>query len=140
MGNLPIRKYKFRNVKVRCFFFEKNCYSLYGATLWCRCNNATMEKLKICYHKVLRMLLGYPPWHSARRMFVRQSVRSFDELQIYNCYNIKMRMDRSHNILLRSLVCSDAFVIANITIGGILYCIFTQARTYCFYVCMVISC
>ena len=48
-------------------------------------------------------------------MFVSQSVKSFDELQRYNCYNLKMRVDKAQNILLRTIVSSDAFVIPNIT-------------------------
>ena len=61
--------------------------------MWSRYNITTMQKLKVCYNKLFRMLLGCPPWHSARHMFVSQSVRSFDELQRYNCYNLKMRVD-----------------------------------------------
>ena len=114
-GNLIVRKYKFCSVKVRCFLFKTFCYSIYGATLWSRCSNATMQKLKVCYNKVFRMLLGYPPWHSARSLFVNHSVRSFEELQRYNCYNIKMRVYHSNNVLLRTLVSSDAVVIPNIT-------------------------
>jgi len=114
-GNLLVRKYKFCSVKVRCFLFKTFCYSVYGATLWSRCKTVTMAKLKVCYNKIFRMLLGYPPWHSARSLFVNHSVRSFEELQRYNCYNIKMRVYNSNNVLLRTLVSSDAVVILNIT-------------------------
>ena len=107
-GNLLVRKYKFCSVKVRCYLFKTFCYSVYGTTLCSPCNTATMKKLKVCYNKVFKMLLGYSPWHSVRRMFISQSVRSYDELHRYKCY-------RSQNILLRTIVSFDAFVIPSIT-------------------------
>ena len=110
-----MRKFKVCSVKVRCFLFTTFCYLKYDATLWIRCNAITIEELKVSYNQVFRMLLDYPPRHSAKGMCVSQSVRFFDELQRHKFYNIKMRLDRSQNILLRALASSDAFAILNIS-------------------------
>ena len=113
-GNLLVRKYKFCSVKIKCFLFKTFIYSVYGATLWNRYNNSTLGKLKVCYNKIMRMLLGYPPWQSARNMFVRHNVRSFDELLRYSCYSLKVRVESSRNVLLCTLANSDAVVTPNI--------------------------
>ena len=92
-GNLLVRKYNFPSVKVRFFLFKKICYSINGATLWSRYNTATMKKLKVCYNIIFGMLLGYPLWHRARRMFVSQSGRSFDDMIMINDDNDKFIED-----------------------------------------------
>ena len=46
----------------------------------------------------MRRMVGVPPWHSARDMFVNLGVRSFDESIRVGCYSLMTRVDVNFNI------------------------------------------
>ena len=109
-SNLLVRNYKICTNNVKKFLFRTSCYSIYCAPPWSRFSASTLQRLKVCYNRIMRTLLGYPPRHSARAMFVGENVRSFEELLMFTCYSKKSRRKSSSNELLRTLVTSDAHV------------------------------
>ena len=113
-GNMIIRKFAFCTADVKCMLFKAFIYSLYCCPLWSRFNVATLQKLKVCYNKIMRQLLGLPPWHSASSMFANIGVRSFDETLRAISYSTMNRVDCCPNRLLYVLSYSDAYVMSPI--------------------------
>ena len=89
-GNILIRKYGYCSDETKCLLFRSFCYQLYTCALWTRYKKSTLDRLRVCYNKIMRQLVGLPPWHSASNMFVGLGVRSFQETQrilIYSLYD-----------------------------------------------------
>jgi len=49
-------------VKIR--LFRSYCICVYGAGLWSSYSKGSMRKLKICYHRCIKMFFGYSKMHS----------------------------------------------------------------------------
>ena len=70
----------------------------------------TMNRLKVTYNKVMRRMMGLPPWCSASAMFVHYRVHSFQELLRIVTYSLLERVENSQNLLTVRLNGSDASV------------------------------
>ena len=112
-GNMIVRKFGFLSVDVKCSLFKSYCYPLYTCSLWSKYRQATINKLKVCYNNTMRKLLGVPPWHSARTMFVSHNVRSFPETVRCIAYSLMTRVVSSANYLIGSLIYSDCFTVSS---------------------------
>ncbi len=75
-GNMLVRKfsmcYCFQDVKVS--LFHTFCTLMYTAQLWCNYYTYSVNKLRIAYNDIMRMLLGLPQCHSASQMFANVNV------------------------------------------------------------------
>ena len=82
--------------------FRAYCTPLYTAHLWCSHSKGKMNKLKVAYNDALRILLKYPRWESASKMFVTCNV-PFQAL-LRNCmYKFRCRLNSSKNSIIMSL-------------------------------------
>ena len=113
-GNVLIRKFGYCSEEVKCFLFRSFCYQLYTCALWSRHKKSTLNRIKVCYNKILRRLMGLPPWCSARHMFVSLGVRSFQETHRYVAYSLFERISCSSNEVLSNINVSDAAVVSHI--------------------------
>ena len=113
-GNILIRKYGYCSDETKCLLFRSFCYQLYTCALWTRYKKSTLDRLRVCYNKIMRQLVGLPPWHSASNMFVGLGVRSFQETQRILIYSLYDRVNNSANIILENLRVSDAFAMSNV--------------------------
>ena len=88
-GNFLIRKFGYCSDEIKCMLFRSFCYQLYTCALWSKYKKSTLDRLRVCYNKIMRQLVGLPPWHSASKMFVGLGVRSFQDTHrifIYTLY------------------------------------------------------
>ena len=69
-----------------------------------------MYRLKVTFNKVMRRMIGLPPWCSASAMFVRYRVLSFQEVMQIVTYGLLERVENSENMIILSLNGSDASV------------------------------
>ena len=106
-GNMIIRGFHFCSLEIKLFLFKTYMYSLYCCSLWAKFNAENMRRLKVCYNTVMRRLTGYPPWHSARDLFVSYNVRSFQEQLRVASYGFLTRVDNAPNYNLWLLSYSD---------------------------------
>ncbi len=51
-----------------------DCTPMYTAQLWCNYYAYSVNKLRIAYNDIMRMLLGLPRCHSASQMFANINV------------------------------------------------------------------
>ena len=108
------RKYYFSTDSVKRILFKTYMYSTYGCPLWSRFYSMNLKIINVCYNMVMRRLMGVPPWHSAREMFVTNHVRSFPENRRTLSYSLLKRIDQCPNRNMFILSCSDAATISNI--------------------------
>lgn len=65
-----VRKCHMCTDEVKTALFRAYCTPLYTAHPWCSHSNAKMNKIEVAYYDALRILLKYPRWQSASKMFV----------------------------------------------------------------------
>ena len=112
-GNILIRRFTLCTNEVKYRLFRAYCYQIYGCQLWTRYKQSTMSKLRVCYNTIMRMMLGVPPWHSARQMFVNANVRSLQEVVRFSTFSLFSRVSGSDNSILSCINCSDAPLLSN---------------------------
>ena len=96
-GNVLIRRFSMCTNEVKFRLFRTYCYQVYGCQLWARYKLSTMARLRVCYNSIMRMMLGVPPWSSARHMFVNANVRSLQEVVRFSSYSLFSRVCDSEN-------------------------------------------
>ena len=60
------------------------CYQIYGCQVWTRYKQI-MSKLRVYSTTIMRMMLGVPPWHSARHMFVNAKLAYKNVVKLHCC-------------------------------------------------------
>ena len=111
-GNTIIRRFHFLSVDVKCALFKAYCYPMYISSLWSKYRQSSINKLRVAYNNIFRKLLGLPPWHSARTVFVDLGVKSFYE-NIRTCsYSLMHRVTHCNNMLVSSILNSNCFVVS----------------------------
>ena len=109
-GNTIVRKFHFLSLEVKCALFKSYCYPLYTCSLWSKYRVSSINKLKVAYNNILRKLVGVPPWHSARTIFVNLNMRSFFETIRATSYSLVQRVLECQNSIVQALLHSDGFV------------------------------
>ena len=61
----------------------------------------------------MSMMLGMPPWHSARQMFVNANVRSLQEVLRFSIFGLFSRVNNTDNSILCCKNCTDAPMLSN---------------------------
>ena len=67
------------------------------------------RKLKVSHNDILRRLLGVPRYTSARTLFVNTRHDNVDVIIRKQCYNLKLRIEGSHNRIIKSIFDSRSF-------------------------------
>ena len=104
-----MQKFHFLSADVKCTLFKSYCYSLYTCSLWSNYRQRTINKLKVAYNNIIRKLLGLPPWHSARTLFVNLNIRSFYETIRATSYGLLQRLSCCQNELVQGMLHSNSF-------------------------------
>ena len=99
-GNMLIRNFSSCSAGVKILLFKTYCTSLYTAHLWSNYTLASLKKLAVAYHCVLKMLLNVPRWYSNSTLFVNVGVPSFQELHRRYIFGFKSRVECSENQLI----------------------------------------
>ena len=105
-----MRKFRFLSTEVKLLLFKSYCYPLYTASLWAKYNEGTMSKLRVAYNSILRKLVGAPPWHSARQLFVNLNMRTLPETIRVTSHSLLRRVLCCHNSIVQAALQSDARV------------------------------
>ena len=109
-GNLIAHKFHSCSDDVKRKMFKCYCYNLYGCSLWSKHRKSTMDRLRVTYNKVMRRLMGLPPWCSASSMFVYYETRSFQEVVRSLTFSMYDRVAVCTNNVICNLSNSDASV------------------------------
>ncbi len=102
-GNMLIRK--FNTVDVKVSLFRTFCTPLTTTQLWWNHFDYSLNKLKVAYNDIMRMLLRLPRWHSASEIFVNVKVPTCQALVRNLIFKFMVRLEKSTNLIIRVLVC-----------------------------------
>ena len=121
-GNILILKVNKCTHEVKCQPFRSYCYQIFGCPLWLRFKQSTMSKLRVCYHTILRRMLGVHTWNSSKNMFVILNVCSLQEALRFATYSLSTCIEKSTNAVLIDTATSDASLYLAWDIFGMLPC------------------
>ena len=111
------------NTKV--MLFRSYCSNYYCSHLWWSYRVNAERRVKTAYNKVLRKLLGYDCYYSARAMFCENYLDNYDVLHRKYICRFYERLKNSDNILVKCLIECYSFYDSRF------YKIFITARHAC---------
>ena len=79
----------------------------YASQLWCNYSTSAINRLKVAYNDVYRILLGMPRYHSARASQMYYKIDLVYALQSKITYKFVERSHLSQNLWLKMLMSSD---------------------------------
>ena len=83
------------------------CGSLYTPQLWVRFTQATMRKLTVAYHGILKKMLNLPRWTSNSAVFVGCKVPTFQETLRKSVFSFTKRISNYHDKFIIKLLNSE---------------------------------
>lgn len=78
--NILNRRFSRCSIDVKLMLFKSYCMCLYDAALWTKFNSGTIEKLRACYNKCIKIFFGYPRIHSVTAILSDLGLPSFSSL------------------------------------------------------------
>lgn len=78
--NLLVRRFIKCSHEVKLVLFRAYCICLYDACLWSNYDTGCLTKLKLCYHKCIKMFFGYRRCDSVTEILFMLGLPSFDTL------------------------------------------------------------
>jgi len=78
--NLLIRRFSKCSFAVKLVLFKAYCICLYDACLWSNYKTGCLSKLKLCYHKCIKMFFGFKRCDSVTQILFNLGLPSFDTL------------------------------------------------------------
>ena len=116
-GNTIIKQFKYVDEEVKLVMFKCFCYPIYCSSLWNNYRISSMSRLRVGYNNIFRRLMGIKHWNmdlerveSMSRIYEEKGVKSFPELYKYSSLSCMNRILNSGNILLQTLLASDAHI------------------------------
>ena len=69
------------------------CTPLYTSHMWCSHSKGKMDKLKVAYNEALRILLKYPRWESASKLYVNCNDPTFHRSTFFFAHLHKVKFN-----------------------------------------------
>ena len=85
------------------------CTPLYTSHMWCSHSKGKMDKLKVAYNEALRILLKYPRWESASKLYVNCNDPTFHRSTFFLHICIKWSSMPARFNVPQSPACLQAF-------------------------------
>ena len=82
--NLQARRFSKCSIVVKLFLFKSYCLCLYDAAPWTTFASSSMDKLKSCYNKCIKIFFGYRRCYSVTEMLSELGLPTFT-IFINNC-------------------------------------------------------
>ena len=106
IGNGLIRNFYMCSNNVKIKLFQSYCCNIYTGQLWYKYKASTMNKVKVAYNTMFRMLLNVPRYqngsnYSASGLFAQHCVVSFQALLRKLIYSFEVRVSLAENKVLR---------------------------------------
>jgi len=102
--NILNRRFQRCSVDVKLMLFKSYCMCLYDAALWSIFNVGTMEKLRACYSKCIKIFFGYPRLHSVTAMLSDLGLPTLSSLLVTCQLSFRKQEQLSANTVVRHFV------------------------------------
>ena len=108
-GNSIMRKFFMCTIPVKLTLFQSYCSPLYLAQLWTKYNQATINKLYIAYHNILKMFLGVSKREHTRSICATLNVKYCPALIRNYIFKFMCRLQKSENSFIMNICSSICF-------------------------------
>ena len=109
-GNMLTTCFKHCGEDVKLKLFKTYCYSMYGTHLWSKYTKAGYDRIRIAFNDIFRNLLGIKRGDSISAAFVNARMENFNMLRRKSVYNFIIRLSKSTNAVVTSILQSVYFV------------------------------
>ena len=117
-GNMLVNNFKQCSDTVKQQLFKTFCYSMYGTHLWTSYNCKSLDKVKVAFNDVYRMLFNVKRGDSMSQIYVNNGIDSFYARLRMSSYGFMQRLYKSSNSIISKLISSIYFMCyCNLTIS-----------------------
>ena len=109
-GNSIMRKFFMCTLPVKITLFQSYCSPMYLAQLWTKYKQATINKLYIAYHNVLKMFIGVSKTEHTRPICATLNIKYCPALIRNYIYKFMCRLQKSNNLLVMNVCGSSCFL------------------------------
>ena len=109
-GNSIMRKFFMCTLPVKITLFQSYCSPMYLAQLWTKYKQATINKLYIAYHNVLKMFIGVSKTEHTRPICATLNIKYCPALIRNYIYKVMCRLQKSNNLLVMNVCGSSCFL------------------------------
>ena len=103
-ANILNRRFSRCSVAVKLMLFKSYCMCLYDAALWTAFNAGTLDRLKACYNKCIKILFGYSRMYSVTTMLSELDLPTFCSLIEKHRISFREQLQLSINMIVRHFV------------------------------------
>jgi len=100
-ANILNRRFSRCSVAVKLMLFKSYCMCLYDAALWTAFNAGTLDRLKACYNKCIKILFGYSRMYSVTTMLSELDLPTFCSLIEKHRISFREQLQLSINMIVR---------------------------------------
>ena len=112
-GNSLIKNFKKCSDEVKCQLFKTYCNSLYSCQLWCSFNLGSLNRIRVAYNRIFRILMGLKHRVSMSQIFLELGIQHFDIIIRKSIVGFIKRLELSDNVLIKTIVNSSFYMHSN---------------------------
>lgn len=113
-GNTLLRKFFMCTLDVKRKMFLSYCCPLYTAQLWICYKRASINKLYIAYHNILKLMMGFSKFVSTGLMCTLFDIPSCSSVIRKFIYSFCTRLEKSCNVLIMSVLASSLYYVSSL--------------------------
>ena len=113
-GNAILRKFHMCTWDVKLTLFRSYCSPLYTAQLWWNYRRATINRLYVSYHNLLKMFLGLPKYESTSLICTGLDVQCCQAVIRKLIYKFMSRLEASKNGIIVAVLESSIYYVSRI--------------------------
>ena len=108
-GNTLLRKFHMCSIDVKLKLFKSYCTPLYTSHLWWNYKKASLNKLFVAYHNILKLQLGLSKYTSTSTLCTYMDIPGCAAVICNLIYHFMCRLERSDNDIILSILASSAY-------------------------------
>jgi len=101
--NVLLRRFGKCSVSVKLLLFKSYCLCMYDTALWYSHTKASLNKLRSCYNRCVKLFFGFGRSYSLTQTYLELRLPTFDTVLVNNSFRFEQCWRRSPNILVRHL-------------------------------------
>ena len=102
-GNVLIRNFRNCSDSIKTMLFKTYCTGLYGSSLWCSYKAKTLQKIKVAYNNVFRILMGLRRQGSVSKAMLDVNIDCFQVVCRKYIVGFISRLEKCDNVIVKTL-------------------------------------
>ena len=102
-SNILLRRFTKCSAAVKTVLFRSFCLCMYDISLWKRFNAGSLDKLRSCYNKCVKIFFGYKRRDSLHNILLILGLPTFDTLLTNACATFARQWELCNNYIVKHL-------------------------------------